>query len=107
MWSSEVFFNRRAVLLGLCALAACGYEPVNSPTGAAAGLKSGDISVRAPTRDDEYTLVERLEQRVRQLEAILFSTAELKPATSARTLVWFISCQRWISTDVHSRLSKL
>lgn len=64
MWSSDGVFSRRAVLLGLSALAACGYEPVNSPTGAAAGLKSGDISVRAPTEDDEYSLVERLEQRL-------------------------------------------
>lgn len=60
MWSSD----RRMVLLGLTALAACGYEPVNAPGGAAEELRQGEIEVRAPTLDDEYFLVERLEQRL-------------------------------------------
>ena len=60
MWSSE----RRVVLLGLAALAGCGYQPVNAPGGAAAGLRQGQIEARAPTKDDEYALVERLEQRL-------------------------------------------
>ncbi|MCR8724944.1 LPS assembly lipoprotein LptE [Frigidibacter sp. ROC022] len=66
MSSSEWSFGRRALLLGIGALAACGYEPVNSPDGAAAGLKSGEIAVRAPVEEDEYTLVEALERRLGQ-----------------------------------------
>jgi LPS-assembly lipoprotein len=60
MWSSD----RRTVFLGFAALAGCGYQPVNAPGGAAAGLRQGQIEVRAPTLDDEYTLAERLEQRL-------------------------------------------
>lgn len=61
MWSSD----RRVFLLGAAALlAGCGYQPVNAPGGAAAGLRQGRIEVRAPATEDEYTLVEELERRL-------------------------------------------
>jgi LPS-assembly lipoprotein len=65
MWSSDrLWFGRRAALAALLALAACGYQPVNAPDGSATGLRSGEIAVQAPEAEDEFALVERLEQRL-------------------------------------------
>ena len=37
---------------------------MNAPGGAAAGMRSGEIAVQAPQAEDEFALVERLEQRL-------------------------------------------
>ena len=59
MWCSD----RRNVLIGLAALAGCGFEPAYGPGGAAAGLR-GSIRVDDPANRDEFTLVARLEERL-------------------------------------------
>lgn len=55
-------FNRRAILLSLTALAGCGFEPVYAPGGQADGLR-GRIAIAAPSDEEGYALVERLEER--------------------------------------------
>ncbi|WP_102109113.1 LPS assembly lipoprotein LptE [Oceaniglobus roseus] len=59
MWSSD----RRTLLLGLAALAGCGFSPAYGPGGAAEGLR-GSIEVDAPSDEDGYRLVRRLEERL-------------------------------------------
>ena len=59
MWSSD----RRSLILGLAALAGCGFQPVYGPGGAAEGLR-GTIRVTAPTESRAYDLVQRLEERL-------------------------------------------
>jgi LPS-assembly lipoprotein len=67
MWSSD----RRTLLLGLAALAGCGFRPVYGPGGAAEGLL-GTISVAAPSETHAYDLVQRLEQRLGAATAPLY-----------------------------------
>ncbi len=56
-------FKRRALLLGLTALAGCGFTPVYGPGGQADGLR-GRIAIAAPADEEGYALVERLEERL-------------------------------------------
>lgn len=66
MSSSEPHpFDRRAVLLGLLALSACGFEPVYAPGGQASGLR-GRIEIAPPSDEEGYALVNRLEDRLGQ-----------------------------------------
>ena len=55
--------SRRILLLGLPALAACGFEPVYGP-GASARLLRGKVRVDAPDDQSSYLLVRNLEQRL-------------------------------------------
>ena len=64
MWLSD----RRTFLLSLAALAGCGFEPVYGPGGDAAGLRS-QIEVDAPTDEDGFNFVRRLEHRLGQPQA--------------------------------------
>ena len=57
--------DRRAVILGLLTLSACGFEPVYAPGGQAEGLR-GRIDVAAPADEEGYVFVERLEERLGQ-----------------------------------------
>lgn len=56
-------FNRRYVLLGLPALATCGFTPVYGPGGSAEKLR-GAVLVDAPTTRDSFDLVAALEERL-------------------------------------------
>lgn len=57
--------DRRVFLIGLTALAGCGFTPVYGPGGQAEGLR-GRIEVAAPKDEEGYALVDRLEQRLGQ-----------------------------------------
>ena len=57
--------DRRLFLTSLLALGACGFTPIYGPGGAARGL-TGAIEVEAPTEQDAYELVKRLEERLGQ-----------------------------------------
>ncbi|EKE44284.1 secreted periplasmic protein [Oceaniovalibus guishaninsula JLT2003] len=59
MWSSD----RRAILLGLLALPACGFTPVYGPGGVAEGLR-GQIAVAPPRDEPGYAFVRQLEDRL-------------------------------------------
>ena len=59
MSSSE----RRAVVLSLLALGACGFTPVYGPGGAAAGLW-GKIELDEPSNRDAFFLMRRFEERL-------------------------------------------
>ncbi len=66
MSSSELNpFDRRAVLLGLLTLSACGFEPVYGPGGSASTLR-GRIEIAAPADEEGFALVKRLEERLGQ-----------------------------------------
>ncbi len=56
-------FERRAILLGAGALAACGFEPVYAPGGTGQALY-GKIRVDAPDGVNTYLLVRRLEEQL-------------------------------------------
>ncbi|MBK0326248.1 hypothetical protein I5535_02965 [Rhodobacteraceae bacterium F11138] len=56
-------FDRRAILLGGVALAACGFEPVYAP-GESANALYGKIRVDAPDGVNTYFLVRRLEEQL-------------------------------------------
>ena len=56
-------FDRRTFLLGLTALAGCGFEPVYAPGGAGAGLR-GRIDIVPPADEEGFALVKRLEARL-------------------------------------------
>lgn len=56
-------FNRRTLLLSLTAVAGCGFQPVYAPGGQAEGLR-GRIDIAAPSDEEGYALVERLEERL-------------------------------------------
>ncbi len=58
-------FSRRAFLLSLSGLAACGFEPAYGPNGSAAGLR-GAILVDNPTDRYSFELVKQLEERLGQ-----------------------------------------
>ncbi|WP_099827817.1 LPS assembly lipoprotein LptE [Oceaniglobus indicus] len=60
--------DRRIFLLGLGALAGCGFTPAYGPGGAAEGLR-GSIRVDAPSDEAGYLLVRRLEERLGRGEA--------------------------------------
>lgn len=61
-------FSRRYILLGLPALAACGFEPVYGTGGNADGLR-GKILVEAPTDENSFNMVAQLEQRLGRAQA--------------------------------------
>ena len=65
-------FDRRAVLVGLTALAGCGFTPVYGPEGAAEGLR-GRIDVVPPLDEEGFALVRRLEERLGLPEAPEFT----------------------------------
>ena len=56
---------RRATLLSLLALSACGFTPVYGPGGTARGLRRR-IAVAAPADEEGFALVRRLEERLGQ-----------------------------------------
>lgn len=56
-------FDRRYVLIGLAALAGCGFEPVYGPNGAARGL-SGRVGIDPPRDSEGFALVRQLEDRL-------------------------------------------
>ena len=56
-------FNRRTVLLSLAALSGCGFTPVYGPGGSAEGLR-GRIDVAAPSDEEGFALVKRLQDRL-------------------------------------------
>lgn len=58
-----VFRARRAALLAVVALAACGFSPVYAPGGPAAALQ-GRILVAEPDDRDAFDLVARIEERL-------------------------------------------
>ena len=58
-----MWYSRRAILLGLAALPACGFTPAYGPKGAASGLR-GAIAIDAPSDEEGYHLVRRLEERL-------------------------------------------
>jgi len=60
-----MWYSRRSLLLALAALPACGFTPAYGPGGAAAGLRS-TIRVDAPSDEQGYYLVRRLEERLGQ-----------------------------------------
>ena len=55
--------SRRAALLSLLALAACGFTPVYGPGGTAEGLR-GRVAIAAPADEEGFALVRRLEERL-------------------------------------------
>ncbi|MFD1913260.1 LPS assembly lipoprotein LptE [Halodurantibacterium flavum] len=55
--------DRRSLLLGLMALAGCGFQPALGPGAPARGLMNA-VLVDAPGDKDAYDLVERLEERL-------------------------------------------
>lgn len=61
-------FNRRFLVLGLPALAACGFEPIYGTGGEASGLR-GKILVDAPTDIDSFNMAAHLEQRLGRAQA--------------------------------------
>lgn len=58
-----LFFDRRAILLSLLGLGACGYEPVYGPGGSAEALR-GQIDVDDPIDPEGFALVRQLERRL-------------------------------------------
>ena len=56
-------FDRRTLLILPLALAACGFQPVYAPGGAASAL-DGKVQVSAPNSAESYLLVQNLEQRL-------------------------------------------
>lgn len=63
--------DRRAVVLGLLALPACGFTPAYGPGGGMAAL-SGRIALPEPRDRATFDLVARLEDRLGRAEAPLF-----------------------------------
>ena len=61
-------FDRRVFLVGLTALAGCGFTPVYGPGGVAEGLR-GRIDVVPPSDEEGFALVRRLEDRLGQPSA--------------------------------------
>lgn len=55
--------DRRTLLIGLAALAGCGFEPAYAPDGVAYDLR-GLISIAAPEDEQGWALVRRLEERL-------------------------------------------
>lgn len=64
MWSC----NRRAALLGLAALAGCGFTPAYGPGSPVAGLLDR-VEIDAPGDKNAFDLVERLEERLGRAQA--------------------------------------
>jgi LPS-assembly lipoprotein len=64
-------FSRRALLLALPALAACGFEPVYGTGGPANGLR-GKIIIDAPTDENSFNMTAHLEQRLGRAEAPVY-----------------------------------
>ena len=58
-------FDRRVFLLGLAALAGCGFEPVYAPGNRGDGLR-GRIDIAEPADEEGFALVRRLEDRLGQ-----------------------------------------
>lgn len=67
MWSSD----RRAVILGALALAACGFTPAYGPGGGAAELR-GRIALAPPGDKQAFDLTVRLEDRLGAASAPLY-----------------------------------
>ncbi|MFN4157677.1 MAG: LPS assembly lipoprotein LptE [Gemmobacter sp.] len=63
--------DRRRVLLGLAALAGCGFTAAYGPGGGAAAL-AGRIATAEPTDKRSFDLVSRLEERLGRPRAPLF-----------------------------------
>src|SRR6056297_2915463 len=61
-------FDRRVFLVGLTALAGCGFTPLYGPGGQAKGLR-GRIDVVPPIDEEAFALVRRLEDRLGQAAA--------------------------------------
>ena len=67
-------FNRRSVILGPLALAACGFSPAYGP-GAPATAFLGRIRVASPNDKNGFDLVERLEERLGLPDAPVYDLA--------------------------------
>ncbi len=78
MWWCE----RRALLAGLAALAACGFTPAYGPGGSAEGLR-GRVALAPPTDRRSFDLTARLEDRLGRAEAPAYRL-DSTIATSAR-----------------------
>ncbi len=63
--------DRRLFLIGLTALAGCGFTPAYGPGGSAEGLR-GRIAVADPEDEEGFALVRRLEERLGRGEAAEF-----------------------------------
>lgn len=72
MWS----FDRRTALIGLVALAGCGFQPVYGPSGGAEGLR-GQIRVAPPVDEEGFALVQRLEERLGDTGGPLLLSADI------------------------------
>ena len=62
---SSYRIERRVVLLGIAALAGCGFSPAYGPGGSASGL-TGSVLVEEPDDRDSFNLVRQLELRLGQ-----------------------------------------
>jgi LPS-assembly lipoprotein len=63
-----MWLSRRLFLAALVALPACGFTPAYGPGGVAEGLR-GIIAVDAPSDEEGYYLVRRLEERLGRANA--------------------------------------
>ncbi|MBI1417011.1 MAG: hypothetical protein GC146_07305 [Limimaricola sp.] len=63
---------RRAALLGLCALAGCGFRPVYGNGGTATVLRDA-ITLSAPETPDGYALRQRIEDRLGRATDVRYS----------------------------------
>lgn len=74
---------RRLALVGMAALAACGFTPVYGPQGASTDLR-GRIDVARPSDEEGFALVKRLEDRLGQSQGSDLSlTAEIRVTEDA------------------------
>ena len=64
--------ERRVVIVGLAALAGCGFAPVYGPNGPARALR-GTVLVEAPSDRDEFNLVTQLDLRLGQTASAAYA----------------------------------
>lgn len=69
-----MWLSRRAVLFGLLALPACGFEPVYGTGGSANGLR-GSIQMDEPQSRNEFLLNEQIELRLGRASAPQYGLA--------------------------------
>lgn len=74
MWSFERGVDRRAALIGLAALAGCGFRPVYAPGGTGRALQ-GAVRAADPVTRGDYQFVAALEDRLGRPEAARFDLA--------------------------------
>jgi LPS-assembly lipoprotein len=85
MWWSD----RRHVLLGLLALAGCGFTPVYGPGGTASALR-GQVQITAPETVEGYRLLQALRDRLGEagtpayVLSVTLTISEVPAATTAQ-----------------------